>query len=477
MELRPYQQKAFDSIIEGFQKYKRLLLVFATGSGKTIVFAKVVQYAIEKNYRVLVLAHRGELVKQAIEKIQEVTGAYACREQAEHRADVGDQIVIATVQTLQGNRLKRFPKNYFRLIIVDETHHITAKSYQNILEYFTEYRLLGVTATPDRADRKSLQDHFDNVAYQYGLREAINNEYLCPIVGCRIEGFEIDLRDFKKQAGDYRIEDLDYIVERYFNPICQAIAQETADRKTLIFAPSVKTAAAIAIHLKEIGLDADYLSGQNKTEERERKLKQFIDGEISHLVNCALFTEGFDCPGISAIVLARWTMSRSLYAQMVGRGTRLYDGKDHLKLVEFQCTDHRLVRPFDLFEATEQVRAAAMQNGNGNGNNDLLKILESTERSYQNKAAIRKRLVKMEFNVERYDPLTIADHAGINLDPDIEVRYMGHKLYGPATERQIRYLERNRIAVPPDITKGQASRLIELLIERGGINKIVKEIM
>lgn len=184
MELRPYQQEAKDSIFKEWENgIHKTLLVLPTGCGKTIVFAKVTEECVRRGSRVLILAHRGELLEQAADKIAKATGLMCATEKAEETC-LGSwfRITVGSVQSMmRESRLSRFPDDYFDTIIIDEAHHCISDSYQRVLHHFPEARVLGVTATPDRGDMKNLGQVFESLAYEYTLPRAIKEGYLSPI--------------------------------------------------------------------------------------------------------------------------------------------------------------------------------------------------------------------------------------------------------------------------------------------------------
>jgi superfamily II DNA or RNA helicase len=179
-ELRPYQREAIAATIKGFNEFRRQLIVCPTGGGKTLLFAKIAEHALPD--RTLVLAHREELLEQARDKILRATGIVAQIEAAERTASLDAPIVVASVATLhREHRRRRFAPDHFALIVVDEAHHALAESYQRVLGYFEDARVLGVTATPDRGDKRLLGDYFENVAHETTLVDLIRDGYLARV--------------------------------------------------------------------------------------------------------------------------------------------------------------------------------------------------------------------------------------------------------------------------------------------------------
>lgn len=211
MELRPYQQEAKTAVFEQWEQgFKRTLVVLPTGCGKTIVFAKITEDCVRKGERVLILAHRGELLEQASDKLFKATGLKSSVEKAENSClDSWYRVTVGSVQTLmREKRLQQFDESYFDTIIIDEAHHCISDSYQRIINYFSDAHILGVTATPDRGDMKNLGSVFDSLAYEYTLPKAIKEGYLSPIKAVTIP-LKLDLSGVATQAGDFKASDID----------------------------------------------------------------------------------------------------------------------------------------------------------------------------------------------------------------------------------------------------------------------------
>ncbi len=357
MELRPYQQEAREAVKAEWKKgNRRTLLVMVTGGGKTIIFSKVIEDAVREGKRVLVLAHRGELLQQAADKLEKSTGLGCAVEKAEETsAGTWFRVIVGSVQTLtREKRLKSFPPDYFQTIIVDEAHHAMAESYQRVLRYFESAEVLGVTATPDRADMKDLGAYFQSLAYEYGLAQAIREKYLAPIRALTIP-IKIDISNVKMQNGDYAAGDLGDTLTPYLDVIADEIARTCAERKVVIFLPLVKTAQKMCEILRAHGLNADEVNGESM--DRAEKLAAFERGDIRILCNAMLLTEGWDCPSVDTIIVLRPTKSRSLYCQMIGRGTRLCPNKEYLLLLDFLWLTqaHSLCHPASLIAKSEDV--------------------------------------------------------------------------------------------------------------------------
>ena len=349
-ELRPYQQQARDRIhAEWDAGHTRTLLVLPTGTGKTIVFASVAADQVRAGDRVLILAHRGELLEQAADKLQRSTGLVSAVEKAESTClDSWFRVVVGSVQTLQlTTRLERFPQDYFGTIIIDEAHHAITDGYRRILDYFSGAKVLGVTATPDRGDMRNLGEVFDSLAFEYKLTDAIKEGYLCKIMAQTIP-LKLDITDVGFTSGDYSLGQLGTALDPYLEQIAAEMAQRCKGRKTVVFLPLIKTSQKFRDLLNAYGFRAAEVNGQS--EDRREVLADFDAGKYNVLCNSMLLTEGWDCPSVDCVVVLRPTKVRSLYSQMVGRGTRLSPGKTDLLLLDFLwMTDkHELCRPADL---------------------------------------------------------------------------------------------------------------------------------
>ena len=345
--LRPYQQGARDAIHTEWENgHTRTLLVLPTGTGKTIVFASVAADQVRAGDRVLILAHRGELLEQAADKLQRSTGLVSAVEKAESTClDSWFRVVVGSVQTLQRTaRLERFPQDYFGTIIIDEAHHAITDGYRRILDYFSGAKVLGVTATPDRGDMRNLGEVFDSLAFEYKLTDAIKEGYLCKIMAQTIP-LQLDITSVTMSGGDYAVGDLGTALDPYLEQIAAEMARRCKSRKTVVFLPLIKTSQKFRDLLNTYGFRAAEVNGQS--DDRRQVLADFDAGKYNVLCNSMLLTEGWDCPSVDCVVVLRPTKVRSLYSQMVGRGTRLSPGKTDLLLLDFLwMTDkHELCRP------------------------------------------------------------------------------------------------------------------------------------
>lgn len=350
MTLRPYQQGAREKVHAEWDAGRlRTLTVLPTGTGKTIVFSAVAEDQVRAGDRVLILAHRGELLDQAAEKLKKSTGLGCAVEKAESSClNSWYRVTVGSVQSLQRpQRLEKFPHDYFGTIIIDEAHHAITDGYRRILDWFGGARVLGVTATPDRGDMRNLGEVFDSLAYEYKLTDAIRDGYLCRILAQTVP-LKLDISTVGMSGGDYSVGELGSALDPYLDQIASEMSDRCKDRRTVVFLPLIKTSQKFRDTLNAHGFSAAEVNGQSA--DRAQILADFSAGKYNVLCNSMLLTEGWDCPGVDCVVVLRPTKVRSLYSQMVGRGTRICDGKKDLLLLDFLwLTDrHELCRPADL---------------------------------------------------------------------------------------------------------------------------------
>lgn len=368
MQLRPYQTEAVEAVLNDWREYQRTLLVLPTGTGKTIVFSKIIEHEVKTGSRVLVLAHRGELLEQAADKLLSATGLKSAMEKAEETC-IGTwyRVVVGSVQSLmREKRLKQFSADFFSTIVIDEAHHCLSDGYQRVLQHFSGANVLGVTATPDRGDKKDLGQYFDSLAYEYTLPKAIKDGFLVPIKAQTIP-LKLDLSSVGVQSGDFKAGDLGTALDPYLEQIAAEMEAVCFDRKTVVFLPLVKTSQKFTEILNRHGFHAAEVNGNSQ--DRAQVLSDFDKGKYNVLCNSMLLTEGWDCPSVDCVVVLRPTKVRALYCQMVGRGTRLSPGtgKESLLLLDFlwHTGRHELCRPAHLIcdnEAVAQAATKGMEN-------------------------------------------------------------------------------------------------------------------
>lgn len=471
MELRPYQQEAKDAIFDQWASgVNKTLLVLPTGCGKTIVFAKVTEDCVRNGDRVLILAHRGELLEQAADKILQTTGLNCAVEKAEQSC-LGSwfRITVGSVQSLmRETRLARFPEEYFDTIIIDEAHHCISDSYQRVLGYFPEAKVLGVTATPDRGDMKNLGQVFESLAYEYTLPKAIKEGYLSPIKAVTIP-LRVDLTGAGVQSGDFKAGDLGTALDPYLEQIASEMENYCREKKTVVFLPLVKTSQKFRDILTSHGFRAAEVNGESQ--DRAEVLRDFAAGKYDVLCNSMLLTEGWDCPDVDCIVVLRPTKVRSLYCQMVGRGTRLAPGKDHLLLLDFlwHTERHELCHPAHLICENEEVAQKMTENLEKDAGCPI--DIEEAEKTAsedvvaQREEALAQKLAEMKRRKRKLvDPLQFEMSIQAE-DLSGYVPAFGWEM-APPSEKQKKTLEKLGI-LPDEIDNaGKATKLLERLDKR-----------
>lgn len=337
MKDRPYQSECVNRIFREWENARSTLAVMPTGTGKTVVMSRVIAH--NTSSRSILVAHREELIWQAAQKIKAVAGIEPAIEMAEHKSDRGDglfnraAVVVASVASLMvSGRLEKFQPDEFGQLLIDEAHHATANSYRRIIAHFTQNKrccVLGVTATPDRTDEEALGQIFQTVAYDYEILDAINDGWLAPINQRSVIVDGLDYSSVRTTAGDLNGADLARVLENETNlhQMASPTLELAGDRKTLVFTESVAQAEAFAevLNRSKPG-SARWVCGKTPKDARRKIFADYAQKQFQFLVNVGVATEGFDDPGIEVIVMGRPTKSRSLYAQMCGRGTRPLPG-------------------------------------------------------------------------------------------------------------------------------------------------------
>lgn len=471
MELRPYQEEAREKVQHEWEEgRKRTLLVLPTGCGKTIVFSKIIEDRVRLGERVLVIAHRSELLEQASDKLKTATGLNTALEKAENTS-IGSwyRVVVGSVQTLQREkRLKQFPKDYFDTIIIDEAHHALSSSYQNVLSYFDEAQVLGVTATPDRGDKQNLGKVFDSLAYEYSLIDAINSGYLSKISAITIP-LTLDLSKVSQQAGDFKAADIGTALDPYLDQIADEMVKQCKDRKTVVFLPLVKTSQKFKDILNSKGFKAAEVNGSS--EDRTEVLKDFDNDKYNVLCNSMLLTEGWDCPTVDCIVVLRPTKVRALYSQMVGRGTRIAPNKKDVLLLDFlwHTERHELCRPAHLVTDNSKVAAKASENM-AEDNNKEFELLEAVETAGKDVIAEREEALAKQLEEMRKRKRKLVDPLQFEMSIQSEdlsdyVPDFGWEM-APPSKQQLKALEKFGIFTDEIGNAGKASKLLDRLNKR-----------
>ena len=471
MQLRPYQQEAREAVQAEWAKgHKRTLLVLPTGCGKTIVFSKIIEDQVKEGKRVLVLAHRSELLEQASDKLKTATGLGTALEKAENTS-IGSwyRVVVGSVQTMQREkRLSQFPPDWFDTIVVDEAHHAISDGYQRVLGNFEQSDVLGVTATPDRGDMKNLGSYFDSLAYEYSLVQAIQEGYLSKIKALTIP-LSLDLSNVSMSAGDFKASDVGTALDPYLEQIADEMVKQCADRKTVVFLPLVKTSQKFRDILNAKGFRAAEVNGESK--DRAEVLEDFENDHYNVLCNSMLLTEGWDCPSVDCVVVLRPTKVRALYSQMVGRGTRLHPGKEELLLLDFlwHTERHELCRPAHLICETPEVAQKMVENMEEQTGVMLdledMEVKAAEDVVAQREEALAKQLEEMRKRKRKLvDPLQfeMSIHAE---DLSNYVPNFGWEM-APASDKQLKALEKYGIFTDEIGNAGKANLLLDRLHKR-----------
>lgn len=475
MELRDYQEEARVSIQNQWDSgVKKTLLVLPTGCGKTIVFSKVIEDRVRLGERVLILAHRSELLEQASDKLMNATGIGTALEKAES-SSLGTwfRVVVGSVQTLQrSKRLAMFSKDHFDTIVVDEAHHVISEGYQRVLQHFDEANVLGVTATPDRGDKVDLGTYFDSLAYEYTLPKAIRSGYLSPIKALTLP-LKLDLSSVSMQSGDFKASEVGTALDPYLEQIAEEMKKHCANRKTVVFLPLVKTSQKFRDILVSNGFKAAEVNGESK--DRAEILEAFDKGEYNVLCNSMLLTEGWDCPSVDCVVVLRPTKVRALYSQMVGRGTRLYPGKTELLLLDFlwHTERHELCRPASLICESAEVAKKMTENLEEQsqvGEPMMIDIEEAEKQAsadviVQREEALAQKLAELRTRKRKLvDPLQFEMSIQAE-DLSNYVPAFGWEM-APPSDKQVKALEKLGIFAGEIDNAGKATKLLERLEKR-----------
>lgn len=504
--LRPYQVMAVEKSLLALKDNKSALLVMATGLGKTVVFAEIIRRAQASGrvWRTMVLAHREELIFQASKTIATIAQCDVDIEMGELRASETiwskSPVIVSSIQTQvagrgKWKRMKKFKPEGFGLVIVDEAHHATSNSYRMVLDHYRknpDVRVLGVTATPDRADETALGEVFDSVAFEYGIREGIAEGWLVPIRQRIVNVGSLDFSTCRTTAGDLNGADLDSVLqyEETLHGMVYPTIKIVGDRRCLIFAASVAHAKRIAEILnRHKGGCAVSVDASTPKDVRREMFRSYSEGKYQFLVNVGVATEGWDDPaldekGVQVVAVMRPTKSRSLYSQMIGRGTRplpktvdgLLDSGDRrdaivesdkkfLEVLDYcgNAGRHKLIHCVDVLggksisqevidRAEGEIEACAAEEAM-----DVLAVMGEVERvELQEKEARSRRgiMVRAEYSSQLIDPFSLVD-----LAPDREQNWAKGR---PASEKQLMYIRRLGIDVPPMCTVNEARQLIDI---------------
>ncbi|WP_371670003.1 DEAD/DEAH box helicase [Streptomyces sp. NBC_00289] len=356
---RPYQVDAIKALTTGWQgAHDRLAVVLPTGAGKTVVFANLILDRLtalaDAGQRALVIAHREELIQQAVGKIRAVCPQLRVGiVKAERDEHDGVDVIVASVQTLAVERRRQAIQDV-GLIIVDECHHAAASTYLDVLEHFGAWRgipVAGFTATMTRQDG-GLGEVWEDVVFTLDILEMIEDGYLCDVRGKRVIVEGLDLDKVKTRNGDLADGQLGQALDDSgaAKVVAEAYRQHAGDRPGVVFTPTVDTAQSMAEAFTAAGIPAAAVWGDMPKDDRAAVLDRYKAGTVQVLTNCMVLTEGFDAPWTSCVVIARPTKSAGLYCQMAGRGLRLWEGKKDALILDVMgaSTRHKLASIVDL---------------------------------------------------------------------------------------------------------------------------------
>ena len=430
--LRPYQQCAVESIEQAHQRARAALLVLPTGTGKTRTFGELAVRQAARGKRTLVVAHSVILVKQAAQALADL-GLTVGIEQAQNRVNgFPPQCVVATVQTLRGRRMRRYAQDHFGLAVVDEAHRSLGKQHRDVLSYFTGAKVLGVTATPDRADGKALANVFEEVAYEMTMRAAIADGWLAPLTVQTVHS-RWDPAQIKVVAGECDPASVEAELTRsgLMDDAASALAQmvsEGARKSVVAFLPTVASARAFAAIMHARGVSAASVDGTTPEPERDKVFDAYQRGDVQLLANCQVLCEGWDAPHTDTIAILSPTKARSRLAQCIGRGTRLHPGKSDCLVLDFvagRMASGRLASPVDALAG----RMLTDEELGGVRDGDALKSLEAAELEGERLKRLREEAAAAEeerrarldrireaanataagFSVERHDATSILE--------------------------------------------------------------------
>ena len=485
LPLRDYQTRCLEAVSAGREQYRRQLVVMSTGSGKTVTFAHAAKRAVDGGGKVLILAHRNELIDQAIDKVHRATGLWCGKEKAGQVASFDDRVVVASVQTLSGERrLSSWPRDHFGLVVVDEAHRSTAESYRKVLDHF-DAPVLGVTATADRGDKRSLAEVFENVPFEYNLIDAVRDGWLVrPLV--KTVPIELDMRGVKSSQTadgyDYSPEEVGNRLEPLLEMMCARLVVEIGRRRTFVYLPSVALSEKAAEITRAHGVSCQSISGYDA--DRNQRMQRIYDDRVQVTFNAQLLTEGTDADHVSCVSIWRPTKIRSLLAQCAGRATRPLEeivpalnaapdaavrrrliresAKPDMVILDYLWLTDRLdlVRPADLVVGNSQVAEYARKMDQ---QGDLLEIGETAMRDYLKtlEEAVRKNARK---RARVIDPLAFAVMVG---DDELETYEPSSRWEMKApSESQSKLLVQFGIDPARVSCCGLASRVLDKLIKR-----------
>lgn len=495
VQRKEYQCEALDAVVGEWEGGQRsTLLCMPTGTGKTITSGLIAKYVVEQlGHKVLFLAHRTELIQQALNTYSnafafsvavEMGGLSERRFIQQHGRE--PEVVVGSIQSFHPERLaSHYRPNSFGTIVIDEAHHSHADSYREILDYFRDYLLLGLTATPD-GSKRGLGSIYESIAYQLRLRKAVEEGYLVPPV-IRSVPVPINLREIRTTGGDFNAGDLAERINTAVEILCEQVHANIGERKTVIFTPDVGSAQAIASMLCQMGRKAEYVAGQGgkygmPSHVRADKLERFKAGEFQVCVCCDLLVEGYDHPAISCVVVARPTRKRYKYVQMVGRGLRLYAGKINCLVLDLDwqqddssrdlCMPHSLFaegddeRTRDALEILEGRIRQRKEAGEGGDDIAILAELREIEQDLHH-----ARIIQVKYTGRHKELYACIDKTPFGIGRVLDIKMRKREDFdpwkcGPATPFQINRLKHLGVDGAEKLNLWGAGRLISKLESR-----------
>jgi type I site-specific restriction endonuclease len=356
------------------------------------------------------------------------------------------------------------------MIVVDEAHHAAAPGYRAVIDHFHTAKIVGFTATADRLDGENLGSVFESVAYEYNIRQAIQEGWLVPIEAVQLSTDPpIDLKDLRIVGGDFNQGDLEKAINANIGRLVSSLVDTGSlqARRTLAFTPDVSSAQALSNALNDVNISADWVSG--KSTNRADVFERHQTGKFQVLVNCMIATEGYDDPEVSCILICRPTKSRALFSQMCGRGTRLHpeSGKVNCRIVDFAYLTgrHKLVGPVDLYDHSEipdEVVEKARKKVETGEQPDLELAIEEAQGDYETSRRARIERIATQVRARKFNPLEACDFYGVQAHKD----HCGFSDTTPATAKQLETLQMFGVQTTADTPKHIASALLNKIFAR-----------
>jgi superfamily II DNA or RNA helicase len=491
IERREYQVEAVAASFAAWDEgVPSALVVMPTGTGKTVVAAMAVAHELARTgRRSLFIAHRKELVNQAVRTFQKfglVTAVdMAGQREKQFMSVVGTpDVTVATVQSLQGDRLLEKSPDSYGLIIVDEAHRSHAANHRCVIDWFAGNKL-GITATPDRTDGRNLGVIYEKLTYHYKMRRAIADGCLVPIKTRRVLT-QVDLREIRTVGKDFSASDLAARITPAIEGLCFNIASNIGHRQTVVFTPDVGSARNVASMLSQMGVPSRAVAGtggKNGMPEKERaaNIAAFEKNEYQVITCCDLLSEGYDCRQISCVVIAKPTLARWKYVQMVGRGTRICpeQGKTDLLVLDLDwqtdASSRDLCVPFMLFDdETDRFSmdlfkrrwADRKKSCMDKDDLDLLALLKDCEKKTENGTR-----VVVGYTGKFAEKWATVETDAIGVGKVINVKFKKRADFDtsrvpPATEAQVDALRRYGVKEGATLTKWGAGKLLTALARR-----------